>query len=454
MRLWDKGGDVDAAMMRFTARDDWSLDQALLPFDLRASRAHVRGLARIGVLARADAEHLDLALATLENEVRAGTFAPTAEDEDGHSAIENALVARVGDVGKRVHLGRSRNDQVLVALRLYERDALATIAELELSGARALLELAERTMLVPMPGYTHLQRAVPSSLGLWAGAFADGLVDAAPAALDAWRAADRSPLGAAAGYGVNLPLDREGVAKDLGFAEVAFNPIASQTSRGIVEVQVLAATWVGMATVRRLAWDLSIFTTSEVGFVKLDPALTTGSSIMPNKRNPDVVELLRGACAVVQGAMVEVMSVASLPSGYHRDLQLTKAPLMRALDEARVALSLVPRLVAVRASGPRGIGQSDAARAATCSPAPLSTGSPWPKRAVSKSSSASFCTDASAAAGSAVNSLMEPVMPSGPLLFSASPATRRPVSVSTSAPSSVGPDPTQRYRRTSSSISR
>jgi len=231
MRLWDKGGDVDAAMMQFTARDDWSLDRALLPFDLRASRAHVRGLARIGAVSAADAETLDRGLAELEAEARAGTFAPTAQDEDGHSAIENALVARVGDVGKRVHLGRSRNDQVLVALRLYERDALATIAELELAGACALLDLAERAMLVPMPGYTHLQRAVPSSLGLWAGAFADGLVDAALVAEGAWRAADRSPLGAAAGYGVNLALDREGVAKDLGFGDVAWNPIASQTSR-------------------------------------------------------------------------------------------------------------------------------------------------------------------------------------------------------------------------------
>jgi len=346
MRLWDKGGDVDAAMMRFTARDDWSLDRALLAFDLRATRAHVRGLARIGVLEASDAGSLDVALATLESEARAGTFDVTPDDEDGHSAIESALVARLGDVGKRVHLGRSRNDQVLVALRLYERDALVTIGELELAGARALLDLADATMLVPMPGYTHLQRAVPSSLGLWAGAFADGLVDAASAAIDAWRAADRSPLGAAAGYGVNLALDRDGVAKDLGFGSVAYNPIASQTSRGILEVQVLSAAWVGMAVVRRLAWDLSLFTTSEVAFVKLDEGLTTGSSIMPNKRNPDVVELLRGACAVVQGALFEVMSITSLPSGYHRDLQLTKAPLMRALDETRVALSLLPRVVA------------------------------------------------------------------------------------------------------------
>jgi argininosuccinate lyase len=357
MRLWDKGGDVDAAMMQFTARDDWSLDRALLPFDLRASRAHVRGLARIGVLAPADAEALDGALADLEVEAAEGRFAPTAADEDGHSAIENALVARLGDAGKRVHLGRSRNDQVLVALRLYERDALATIAELATLGARALLDRAEPAMLVPMPGYTHLQRAVPSSLGLWFGAFADGLVDAASAAIDAWRATDRSPLGAAAGYGVNLALDREGVARDLGFGDVAFNPIASQTSRGIVETQVLSAAWVAMAVVRRFAWDLSLFATSEVGFVKLDAALTTGSSIMPNKRNPDVVELLRAACAIVQGALVEVMSVVSLPSGYHRDLQLTKAPLMRALDETRVALALVPRLA-------RGIHFDEAAMAA------------------------------------------------------------------------------------------
>lgn len=346
MRLWDKGGAIDAAMLRFTARDDWSLDRALLPYDIRASQAHVRGLGRIGALAASDVATLDRALGELAAEAEAGTFAPTPEDEDGHTAIENALVGRLGDVGKRVHLGRSRNDQVLVALRLYERDALAHLAALALEGASAFADLSERTMLVPMPGYTHLQRAVPSSLGLWAGAFADGLGDAAAAALDARGLCDRCPLGAAAGYGVNLPLDREGVAHDLGFADVAWNPIASQTSRGLLEVQVLGAAWLAAAVVRRLAWDLSLFATSEFGFATLAPELTTGSSIMPNKRNPDVIELLRASCGVVQGAMVEIMSIASLPSGYHRDLQLTKAPLLRGLEEVRAALALLPRVVA------------------------------------------------------------------------------------------------------------
>ncbi len=346
MRLWDKGGEVDAAMLRFTARDDWSLDRMLLPFDIRASRAHVRGLGRIGALTGDDADALGVALDALEAEALAGSFAPSPDDEDGHTAIETALVARLGDLGKRVHLGRSRNDQVLVALRLYEKDALALIAGRAIAGGRALVALGEGTMLVPMPGYTHLQRAVPSSLGLWATSFADGLCDAATAALDASALCDRSPLGAAAGYGVNLPLDREGVARELGFADVAWNPLASQSSRGLIEVQVLSAAWLASAVVRRLAWDLSLFATAEFGFATLDADLCTGSSIMPNKRNPDVVELLRGSSAIVQGAMVEVMSVASLPSGYHRDLQLTKAPLLRGLEEVKAALALVPRVVA------------------------------------------------------------------------------------------------------------
>jgi argininosuccinate lyase len=156
---------------------------------------------------------------------------------------------------------------------------------------------------------------------------------------------DRSPLGAAAGYGVNLPLDREGVAKDLGFADVAWNPLGSQTSRGLVEATILSAAWHVMATIRRLAWDLSLFTTSEFGFVKLPEAFTTGSSIMPQKRNPDVVELMRAACSVVQGALVEVQTIVALPSGYHRDLQLTKSPLLRGLDETLSTLRLVPRLI-------------------------------------------------------------------------------------------------------------
>ena len=344
--LWDKGGVSDAEMMRFTARDDHKLDQRLLSYDIAATAAHVRGLGRIGVLDEAETQRLVAALGALAEENAAGRFLLTEDDEDGHTAIEVWLSRELGDLGKKVHTGRSRNDQVLVAMRLYERDAITAIAGAAADGARALLDLAAREEHTPMPGYTHLQRAVPSSVGYWAAAIAEGLCDAIESLASARRLVDRSPLGGAAGFGVNLPLDRHGVAKDLGFAAVAVNPLASQSSRGIVEAQVLSACWHLMATVRRFAWDVSLFTMSELGFVKLDHALTTGSSIMPQKRNPDVIELMRAACAVVQGALIEVQTIVALPSGYHRDLQLTKGPTMRGLDETLVTTRLVARVLA------------------------------------------------------------------------------------------------------------
>ncbi|WP_437601606.1 argininosuccinate lyase [Sorangium sp. So ce590] len=345
VRLWDKGGATDAQMLRYTSRDDWQLDQRLLAYDLRATIAHVRGLARIGVLSETERDALVRELDVLAAQNEAGELRLTEDDEDGHSAIEAALVARIGDAGKKVHTGRSRNDQVLVAMRLYERDALDELAEHATTGARALLELARREAETPMPGYTHLQRAVPSSVGYWAASFVEGLTDAVDVIRATRALVDRCPLGGAAGFGVNLPLDRAGVARELGFAGVALNPLASQTSRGIIEAQILAAAWQVVAVIRRLAWDLSLFAMSELAFIRLPEAFTTGSSIMPQKRNPDVIELMRAACSVVQGALAEVQSLVALPSGYHRDLQLTKGPTMRGLDEALATSRLLPRLV-------------------------------------------------------------------------------------------------------------
>ncbi|MBK8255350.1 MAG: argininosuccinate lyase [Polyangiaceae bacterium] len=332
-------------MMRYTARDDFRLDQRLLAYDLKATAAHVRGLGRIGVLNADEVQKLTAALGDLAVENAEGRFLLTERDEDGHTAIEMRLQDRLGDVGKKVHTGRSRNDQVLVAMRLYERDAIDEIATHAIVGARALLDLAEREARTAMPGYTHLQRAVPSTVGYWAAAIAEGLEGSLFSLAAARSLVDQSPLGGAAGFGVNLPLDRDGVSKDLGFARVAVNPLASQSSRGIVEAMVLSACFHAMAVVRRFAWDISLFTMSEMGFVKLDDALTTGSSIMPQKRNPDVIELMRAACSVVVGALNEVQTIVALPSGYHRDLQLTKGPTMRGLDETIATVSLVPRVL-------------------------------------------------------------------------------------------------------------
>lgn len=344
-RLWDKGGASDAEMMRYTARDDWRLDQRLLRFDLLATAAHANGLVRIGVLSETEGEQMAGAIAALMQREARGELQLTRADEDGHSAIENALVVELGDVGKKVHTGRSRNDQVLVALRLYQRQALTDIAAAARAAALALLDRAEAEKMTPLCGYTHLQRAVPSSVGLWLSSVAESLADGIDMLRAVYRLCDRCPLGGAAGYGVNLPLDRQGVARELGFAAVADNPMASQAARGVVEVQLLTACWQVMAAVRRFAWDVSLFTTSEFGFVKLEAALTTGSSIMPNKRNPDVVELMRAACSVVQGAVAEQLGMLSLPSGYHRDLQLSKAPLFRGIDETMATLRMLPRVV-------------------------------------------------------------------------------------------------------------
>lgn len=343
--LWSKGREPDPEVHRYTARDDYRLDEQLLAYDLRASKAHVRGLSRIGVLDPGECDRIVEALDELALRVREGTFRIDPRLEDGHTAIEHALVERLGEAGKRVHLGRSRNDQVLVALRLYQRDVLTRLSGAASRSASALLDLARANVETLMPGYTHLQRAVPHTLGHWAAGFAEGFIDAAQALVRARAQIDKSPLGAAAGYGVNLPLDREGAAHELGFEDIDVNPLWSQTSRGISEVVVLAAVFHAMAVVRRLAWDLSLFSTAEFAFVKLPEDFTTGSSIMPQKRNPDVVELMRAACSVVQGAINELMGMTALPSGYHRDLQLTKAPLMRAFAEAEGTLGLVPRLI-------------------------------------------------------------------------------------------------------------
>lgn len=344
--LWDKGqAALDAAAQQFCAGDDVVLDRQLILHDIRASAAHVRGLQRIGVLTEAESTSLLGGLDDLAAAYRAGSFILDDRFEDCHSAIESFLSERLGDVGRKVHTGRSRNDQILVALRLFIKFSLAELQGRCLDSAAACLERAESTQDVPLPGYTHLQRAVPSSFGALLAGHAEGFLDDAETAGATAQILDSSPLGTAAGYGVNLPLDRDGVAAELGFARVQVSPIYSQNSRGKLELLAVQSLHQALLDVRRLAWDLSLFSTSEFGFVRLPDAYTTGSSIMPNKRNPDVVELLRAVPAVTEGAMSELGALLSLPSGYHRDLQSTKAPVLRAFARGLQGLSLVPALI-------------------------------------------------------------------------------------------------------------
>ncbi|MGD9020417.1 MAG: argininosuccinate lyase [Lysobacterales bacterium] len=345
--IWKKqgGAQTDPAVMDFLAGEDVILDQALLPFDLQASAAHVSGLAGAGVLDEDEAGRLREALGRLSQEVRDGTRTLDSSFEDCHSAIESWLTEMLGELGGKVHTGRSRNDQVAVALRLYMKDRLAHLKGLCVDIATTLLARLENDAGLPMPGYTHLQSAMPSSVGLWLAGHAEAFIDNAELAAMTRDWLDASPLGTAAGFGVSLDLPRQAVADELGFSRVLVNAQYAQNSRGKVELQALAALSAATLDLRRLAWDLSLFTTFEFGFVKLPAKYCTGSSIMPNKNNPDTVELLRAVHGVVQGAQTELAAMLSLPSGYQRDLQATKPPLMRAFERGLQALALLPGLL-------------------------------------------------------------------------------------------------------------
>ena len=344
--LWQKSDSkVDARIMRFLAGDDVLLDREFFLHDIVASKAHVEGLANIGVLDPDEAAALKHELDVLAEDFRSGAFVLDDRFEDCHSAIEARLTERLGDTGRKVHAGRSRNDQILVATRLWLKEKLAALETLCRAAARVCLDRAANESL-PMPGYTHLQRAVVSSTAMWFAGFAESFIDDAQRARDTLALIDTNPLGSAAGYGVNLKLDREHTTRALAFARMQVNPIAAQLSRGKFEMAVLEAIGSALLDARRLAWDLSLFTTAEFGFVALPPEYTTGSSIMPNKRNPDVVELLRASYASVAAARTEVEQLLSLPSGYQRDLQFSKGGIFHGVHRGLAALELVPDLLA------------------------------------------------------------------------------------------------------------
>lgn len=346
--IWKKAGagqGTDDGVMAFLAGQDVLLDRELIAFDIQASKAHALGLAAINILSEDESGQLCAALDDIAARLECGDLVLDDRFEDGQSAIEAWLIEALGPLGGKIHTGRSRNDQVAVALRLYLKDRLGRLARTCLDIASVLLRRAGQEGDLPMPGYTHLQRAMPSSAGLWLAGHAEAFIDDAELALLSREWLDASPLGTASGFGVNLPLAREQVASELGFARLVVNPQCAQNSRGKVELQALSALSAATLDLRRLAWDLSLFTSAEFNFVGLPDAYCTGSSIMPNKRNPDVVELLRALHGVAAGARAELEDVLSLPSGYQRDLQATKPPLLRAFRGALQGLALVPGLL-------------------------------------------------------------------------------------------------------------
>ena len=342
-RLWDKGEPLDERVLRYTAGEDHRLDARLVPYDARASIAHAGMLREAGLLSGEDFAAIREGLEALAREHAAGEWEISLADEDVHTALESRLTGRIGEAGGRLHLGRSRNDQVLAALRLYLRDAVAALAAGAREAAGALDELGGREAGTALPGYTHLQQAMPSSVPLWTGGFAAELRDDAEGIEACSRRLGKNPLGSAAGYGVPLlPVDRESTRRALGFAAVHEPVTAVQLSRGKAEAQLLFEIALLMQDLGRLAADLVLFASSEFGFVSLPAAMTTGSSIMPQKRNPDVFELVRGRSATAQGCLAEALAVPSkLTSGYHRDLQLLKAPLFRGIDLAGETLAIV-----------------------------------------------------------------------------------------------------------------
>ena len=343
-RLWDKGGTLDSHVLEYTAGEDHILDNRLVAYDIRASIAHAEMLGARGLIPPQETTTIRDALVAIGAAHARGDWRITLDQEDCQTAIENLLTARIGAAGGRLHAGRSRNDQVLAALRLYMSDAAHSLSAGALAVADALDALAARHPDIVLPGYTHMQQAMPSSVALWAGGFAAEIRDDAAGIAQTQRRISKNPLGSAAGFGTpNLPVDREDTRRRLEFAATHEPVTAVQLSRGKAEAQLLFEITLLTQDIARLAADLTLFYTQEYGFVSLPETFTTGSSIMPQKRNPDVFELMRGRAGVAQGALCEVLAITQkLNSGYHRDLQLIKPPLFRGIDSCLQTLNILP----------------------------------------------------------------------------------------------------------------
>jgi argininosuccinate lyase len=343
-RLWDKGAPLDGRVLHYTAGEDYALDERLVRYDIAASLAHVEMLHAQKLLIAEDLHVIRFGLTALGEEHARGEWHISLEDEDGQTALEKRLTERIGAAGGRVHLGRSRNDQVLTAIRLYLRDAIEDLGSGAAHVVDALDRLAAREANTVLPGYTHMQQAMPSSVALWAGGFAAEIRDDAQGLRHVQRRVGKSPLGSAAGYGTpGLPLDRAATRAKLGF-EVTQEPVtAVQLSRGKAEAHLLFEIALLVQDLGRFAADVLLFYTQEFAFLELPDAFTTGSSIMPQKRNPDVFELIRGRSATALGCLTEALAIyAKLPSGYQRDLQLLKFPLFRSIDIALQTLDILP----------------------------------------------------------------------------------------------------------------
>ncbi|MBS4765348.1 argininosuccinate lyase [Alistipes sp. kh20] len=346
-KLWDKGFEPDRMIEEYTVGNDRELDMRLAKYDVEGSLAHIAMLEKIGLLTAEELEKLTAGLREIAAEIEAGRFEIEPDTEDVHSQVELMLTRRLGDAGKKIHSGRSRNDQVLVDLKLFLRDELRQIADAVKAVFDRLQEQSEKYKEVLMPGYTHLQIAMPSSFGLWFGAYAETLIDDMRLVAAAWHIANQNPLGSAAGYGSSFPLDRTMTTRLMGFEALHYNVVAAQMSRGKSERAAAAAIAAVAATIGRLAMDVCLFMSQNFGFVTLPDELTTGSSIMPHKKNPDVFEIMRGRCNRLQSVPNEIaLLTTNLPVGYHRDLQLLKDILFPATSEIKRTLGMCDFMLA------------------------------------------------------------------------------------------------------------
>lgn len=341
MKLWSKGLPTDQKIDFFTVGNDRVLDLVIAKYDVKATLAHGKMLHKVGLLSSDDIAGIEKGLDELAQEIEAGEFTIGEEFEDVHSKIEFELTKRIGDAGKRIHTARSRNDQVLTAMHLYLKDELADIKASVKELGSVLLEAAAKHKEVLLPGYTHLQIAMPSSFGLWFSAYAESFVDDIHFLNAALKVVDQNPLGSAAGYGSSFPIDREYTTKQLEFADLKYNVVAAQMSRGKSEKSAAFAMSTVAGTLSKLAMDVCVYMSQNFGFMTIPSEFTTGSSIMPHKKNPDVFELIRGKCNRIQALPYELSLLTNnLPSGYHRDLQLLKEGIVPAIQDLKASLEL------------------------------------------------------------------------------------------------------------------
>ncbi|MDC6351193.1 argininosuccinate lyase [Zeaxanthinibacter sp. PT1] len=342
MKLWDKGISTDKKIDLFTVGNDRSLDEQLAHYDVIASIAHARMLGKIGMLKNEEVGALVEELENIDRIIAAGDFKIENDFEDMHSKIEFMLTEALGDIGKKIHTARSRNDQVLVAMQLFLKDELQHMMQDTNDLFNLLMSLAEEHKNTMLPGYTHLQVAMPSSFGLWFSAYAECLVDDMYFLKAAFRVVDQNPLGSAAGYGSSFPIDRSFTTQELGFSTLKYNVVAAQMGRGKVERASSEAMAMLASTIAKLAMDICLYLSQNFNFISFPDELTTGSSIMPHKKNPDVFELIRAKCNKLQSVPNQIaLLTTNLPSGYHRDLQLLKEILLPALQEMKSCLEMM-----------------------------------------------------------------------------------------------------------------